>query len=133
MGLEEGLGGVVESEGPDWGDQLIEIIPYLCFLLFELDHYGAEESDHGLWHVEEGSDQEGAEEEVYEEGSLVEDADENGVVSFATDFVGESDVEADDEKVAEDEGEDGGKAHADSEEFAFLCPPKVDDDDGSIE
>ena len=42
---------------------------------------------------------------------MVEDANKDGVVSFPADLVSESDVEADDEEVAADEGEEGGEAH----------------------
>lgn len=94
---------------------------------------GLEEVDHVSREVEKGRDQEGAGEEVDEKSALVEDADELGVVAFATDFVSESDVETGDEEVAEDEGEDGGDAHADGEEGAVATPPEVDDDDCVVE
>lgn len=54
------------------------------------------------------------------------------VASLATDFVGESDVEADDEQIAADEGENCGKAHADHEKFVVLCPPEIDDDNSIV-
>lgn len=64
---------------------------------------------------------------------MVEDADQQWVISFATDLVGESDVEADDEQVPADEGKDSGEAHAHRQELILLRPPEVDHDDGSIQ
>ena len=55
------------------------------------------------------------------------------VAVTAADFVGEAQVEADDEEVAADEGEDGGEAHADCHELAATGPPQVDDDDCIVE
>ena len=64
---------------------------------FELCYYWAEEVDHTLWDIQQWSDEEGAEEEVGDEGSLIEDTDHRRIFSLSADLEGEADVETDDE------------------------------------
>ena len=90
---------------------MIEIVTDGGLPFLELGDDWAEQIDDAFGYIEEGGDQEGTEEEVDEKCPLVEDANKDGVVSFPADLVSESDVEADDEEVAADEGEEGGEAH----------------------
>ena len=133
LSLQEGWGRIVEGKGPDWGHQLIEILTDCGLAFLELGYDWAEKIDYAFGYIEEGGDKEGAEEEVDEKCPLVEDADEDGIVSFPADLVGESDVEADDEKVAADEGEEGREAHTHCQKLAAMGPPEVDNDEGAVE
>lgn len=139
LGEEEGLRGIIKSECVDRGHQLIQVLTHsVSNLLIGVIGADIVETAKHLHHVfgevEDGCDDNDAEYKIDQQGTLVEDTNEILAFSFETDLIGESDVETADEEVSEDEGEDGGHAHTNSDESTITAtPPEVDDDDCAAE
>jgi hypothetical protein len=64
---------------------------------------------------------------------LVEDANHCSIFSLPADLESEANVETHDKEVSTYEGKYGSEAHADCEELIGLSPPKIDDDDRTVE
>ena len=83
--LKVGLCGIEEGETVDRRQELEKVLwDDLGGLLVNV----VKEDDEFLGDVQQGSDGDSADEEVYNEGTLIEYADLFGFVAFAADFVG---------------------------------------------
>ena len=112
LGEEVGLGRIVVSKTVDGGHKLIEVLGDSLSCVFInvsifVEVQVLKQDDDVLGDVENWGNEECAEEEVDEQGSLIKDADDLGLIPLAAYLIGEPYVQAGDEQISKYERKDG--------------------------